>query len=287
MKKILIVGSKGMAGHMIYLYLKSLNIYIVEDISRNDQHFTSAYHADVTDLARMEAILEKANPDYVINCVGVLNQDAEQHPEKSVFLNAYFPHFLATQAEKNKGRLIHISTDCVFNGKKGSYVETDPKDGIGFYAQSKALGEVTYRDHLTIRTSIIGPELKTDGIGLFDWFMKQQDPIKGYTGAWWSGVTTLALAQAIPAVIDQQVNGLIHLVNGSRINKYELLGLFKKLFGKDIVINPYDGYSVDKSLLDTRKALSHAVPGYEEMISAMKDWINSNRTFYPGYVSAS
>src|SRR5690606_27782525 len=107
--------------------------------------------------------------------------------------------------------LIHISTDCVFSGKKGDYIETDQKDGSSVYAQSKSLGEITGDNILTIRTSIIGPELKNNGIGLFHWFMSQQGQIQGYSNVFWNGVTTLELAKVIHRLINKQMDGLIHI----------------------------------------------------------------------------
>ena len=116
----------------------------------------------------------------VINCIGLLNNTAEDNPELAVWFNSYFPHLLAAFGKKYDFKLIHISTDCVFSGKEGGYKEDSFKNGNGFYAQSKALGEVINNKDLTFRTSIIGPELKHNGIGLFHWFMNQENEISGF-----------------------------------------------------------------------------------------------------------
>ena len=269
-KKILIIGSKGMAGHVIYHYFKALPAFEVVDISRSNDFFTSTYTADVNNTAMVSNILEQEKPFAVINCVGILNKDAEDNPDKAIFFNSYLPHFLAKEGTKNNFKLIHISTDCVFNGEKGDYTETDVKDGIGFYAQSKALGEVTYGHHLTIRTSIIGPELKNTAIGLYHWFMQQSGVITGYTKAFWGGVTTLELAKAVEATIEQNVTGLIHLTNGTKISKFDLLSIFKQVFKTDDkTVMPYEGKVVDKSLLSTRQDFNYAVPSYEQMLLDM------------------
>jgi dTDP-4-dehydrorhamnose reductase len=283
MEKILIVGSKGMAGHVVYQYLQALGRYIVEDISRDNSLFNPTYTLDVTDFDNLGAVIRQAAPQYIINCIGILNQEAESHPDKAILINSYLPHCLAKTANSIQAKLIHISTDCVFNGNKGGYKETDIKDGIGFYAQSKALGEVTYTPHLTVRTSIIGPELKGNGIGLFDWFMKQQGEIKGYTRAFWTGVTTLELAKAIPEIIKQDLNGLIHLVNDEKISKYDLLDIFNTVFERPVQIVPFADYQVDKSLVNTSKAFDYKVPDYSGMVEELKMWMLNNKSIYQKY----
>lgn len=284
MRKMLIIGSKGMAGHVLYNYFKSKKEFEVIDISRNSEYFESDYYCDVSNKTALEEILKKVKPEIVINCIGILNDDAETHPDKAIFYNAWFPHFLAKQGDKYGFRLIHISTDCVFNGEKGGYIESDDKDGIGFYAKSKALGEVEYGDHLTIRTSIIGPELKEDGIGLFNWFMNQQGKVKGYDQAFWGGVTTLELAKAIDNYIHTDIIGLIHLTNNIRISKYELLSIIKTTFERqDLVIHADHEKKVDKSLVSTRKDVEHQVPGYEEMIIELYEMMNNRGVIYNKY----
>jgi dTDP-4-dehydrorhamnose reductase len=284
-KKILIIGSKGMAGHVIYHYFKSLPNFDVIDISRDNDFFESNYIVDVTDTNKLKAIFEEEKPNVVVNCIGVLNKDAEDNPDKAIFLNSYFPHFLAKEGTNKNFKLIHISTDCVFNGKKGSYTEGDVKDGFGFYAQSKALGEVNYGTHLTIRTSIIGPELKTNGIGLFHWFMNQTGEINGYINAFWSGVTTLELSKAIEISIKQDINGLIHLTNGIKISKFDLIHLMKDVFDKsDIDILTYEGKTVDKSLINTIKSLDFEVKSYKEMLEDLSNYMKLNEKYYQNYL---
>lgn len=280
-KKALIVGSKGMAGHVIYHYFKAHTSFDVVDIARTTDFHVPTHLLDVTDFAALETVLKLEKPDYVINCIGVLNQDAEKNPDKAILLNSYLPHFLARLGNDCSFKLIHISTDCVFNGKQGSYTETSPSDGEGFYSKTKALGEVNYGAHLTIRTSIIGPELNNNGIGLFHWFMQQTGTIKGYTSAYWTGVTTLELAKAIVEAIKQDISGLHHLVNGGKINKFDLIELFKTIFEKDgLHIVPYAAYRVDKSLVKTDDTFRYEVPSYEVMIRQMKDWILRYSSMY-------
>jgi dTDP-4-dehydrorhamnose reductase len=281
MKKVFIIGSKGMAGHVIYNYFKENTKFELVDIARGTEFHTPSYQMDVTNFQELKKILDIEKPDIVINCIGILNKDAEEHPDKAILLNSYLPHFLAQTGAQVGFKLIHISTDCVFNGKKGGYTEISEKDGIGFYAQSKALGEVSYGRHLTLRTSIIGPELKDNGIGLFHWFMNQKGTIKGYSRAYWTGVTTLELSKALVESIEQDISGLHHLVNESKIDKFELTNLFKEVFKKNLIeIEPYDGYVVDKSLIRTNTEFDYSVPTYPVMIKEMKGWIDNHLNLY-------
>lgn len=272
MKKILIIGSKGMAGHMIKKYLISRNKYDVYSTFRlkkdeilNDKEFDF----DAFDTKKLKAILEKVEPDFVINCIGILNQFAEENPDIAIYVNGYFPHLLDRLSKEYDYKLIHITTDCVFSGKKGNYIENDFRDADSYYGRSKAIGEVNNNRTLTFRTSIIGPDINENGIGLFNWFMKQSGEINGYSNVFWSGVTTLELAKAIEASFEQNISGIYHLTNNEKISKYELLKLFAEHTGKEIKINKYEDYYSDKSLIDTRKEFNYTVPSYEEMIKEM------------------
>lgn len=280
MKKILVIGIKGMAGHVIYNYLKKVNTYEVYGIARNIKRSITEFSLDVSNIGEMSKIIEENNFDFVINCIGILNSKAEDYPVNAIWFNSYFPHFLEEITKNMNTQIIHISTDCVFNGKKGCYKETDFKDGEGFYAQSKALGEITNTKDLTIRTSIIGPELNIDGIGLFNWFMNQTGEINGYTSAYWSGVTTLELAKVLHFVIEKPLQGLVHLTNGIPINKFDLISLFQDIWSKnDVEIKPYEGKVVDKSLERSRKLL-YEVPSYKDMLEEQYVWIKEFANLY-------
>lgn len=275
MKKVLVVGSKGMAGHMVRQFLINSSFYHVIDISRTDKDITSTYTLDLSQLSVLEDILDSENPDIVVNCAGILNDAAETNPERSVFINSYIPHFLASHSNK----LIHISTDCVFSGLSGDYLENDRTDGQGFYAKSKSLGEVVYGPHLTLRTSIIGPELKSDGKGLLHWFLKQRGEVKGYSKTFWSGVTTLQLAKGILEMIEKpEVTGLVHYTNNKKISKLELLKLIASEYKSDAAIVPYENYQADKSLINTRNDLQTSIPSYEIMIKELADFMEGRRS---------
>jgi len=277
-KKVLIIGSTGMLGHQVYKQLKkNEEKYSVTDITYKTKVSSKSIVLDVTEKEKLEKSIKEITPDYIINCVGILISGSKNNIENSIYINAYLPHFLALICSKINAKLIHISTDCVFSGLKGQYIESDEKDGKDYYAKTKGLGEVTYENHLTLRTSIVGPELKKNGEGLLHWFLNQNEPFQGYTKAIWSGVTTLELARFIEFAIDQDLAGLYHVTNNLPINKYELLKLFAKYSNKEIFIEPVEGKSIDKSFINTRKNLNYNVPSYDVMVKEMFVDIKENK----------
>ena len=284
MKKILVIGCKGMAGHVIKTYLESLKIYHVTGIARNVNSNKNLFNLDVSDTNKLENIIKESSFDIVINCIGLLNKNAEDNPELAVWLNSYFPHLLSKFGNIYGFKLIHISTDCVFSGKEGGYKEDSFKNGNGFYAKSKALGEVINNKDLTFRTSIIGPELKQDGIGLFHWFMNQENEISGFSKVYWTGVTTLELAKGINQSIQQDLKGLFHFVNESKISKYDLINIFNQNFrDSKIKITEDSTYKIDKSLISTRNDFKYSVSSYTDMIFKMKQWMEKFKENYKHY----
>jgi len=196
-KKILILGSTGMLGHQVFYNLNDVNHFDVYDLSFKNKLRPETIICNVTDFDRLYEIIQEIKPDIIVNCIGILLHGSKENPKNAILLNSYLPHWLADQTSAINSKLIHISTDCVFSGKKGSYSEDDFKDADDVYGRTKALGEVTSGNHLTIRTSIIGPELKKNGEGLFHWIMKQNGTVNGYTKTIWGGVTTLECSKAI------------------------------------------------------------------------------------------
>lgn len=279
-KKILLFGSTGMAGHIMYYYLKNTQKYNITDVV-----FRTKLTEDsiVMNVANAEAVIEVVNtvhPNLIINCIGVLVKGSKEHPDNAILVNAYFPNLLKKLADEIGAKLIHISTDCVFSGKKGGYTEEDFRDADDIYGRSKALGEIVNEKDLTVRTSIIGPELKKNGEGLFHWFMQQSGEINGYTKAIWGGVTTLELAKAIDFAIEKNTCGLVQLSNGVGISKYDLLCLFKDIWRKkDVKILPYDAYSVDKSIARSQRFI-YSVPEYKEMLIEQREWMIQHKDLY-------
>ena len=264
-----------MAGHVVFQSLPILGNYDVYGIARNVEASDKVFNLDVFNTEELKKIID-LQFDVIINCIGILNKDAEENPHKAVWFNSYFPHFLEAVTKNTNTKVISISTDCVFSGKRGNYCETDFKDGEGFYAVSKSLGEIINDKDLTIRTSIIGPELNKNGIGLFHWFMQQKKETNGYTQAFWSGITTIELAKVLDQAIKQNIKGLIVVAGQNKIDKYSLLVLFNKVFkNNSIVINENSSYKVDKSMYSNRNDFDYTVPTFEEMIVEMKRWIDA------------
>jgi len=283
-KKVLVLGSGGMLGHVVYTFLDELNKYELFNSSYPKLFNSQSILLDATNSLEVEKVISEIRPNVLINCIGVLIKGSQSDPANAIYLNSFLPHQLSKLQRRYGGKLIHISTDCVFSGKKGSYKENDIRDAYDIYGTSKSLGEVINDTDLTFRTSIVGPELNEHGEGLLHWFFNQNGEIKGYTNAYWSGVTTLVLALSIDSAIEQNITGLYHVTNGIKINKFDLLNLIKNVWGKhDVVIKPYDGISVDKSFVNTRNDKLLVVPGYEEIFYKLKEFIEIHSDFYKHY----
>ena len=283
-KKVLILGSSGLIGHQIYNYLNKNSNFNLFNIAHTRKINDRTILLD----AKKEGIffdsIRTIEPNYIINCIGSLISESNNNIENAVFLNAYLPHRLASLADTIKSKLIHISTDCVFSGnKKEPYIEADGHDGIGVYSKTKSLGELKKSNHLTIRTSVIGPELTDRTEELFNWFMGQSGEINGFTRSIWSGVTTLELAKAVNWFIEDNTSGLYHLTNGLAISKYELLLLLNKYTNKKNIINKIDGISSDKSFIDSRKEINYSIPDYKKMVKEMILFIKNNKNLYQHY----
>lgn len=279
--KILVLGSVGMAGHMITLYFKERG-YDVIAYSVSPFTYCNNIIGNAFETENFKSILLEGKYDVIINCIGLLNQAAEENHSMALYLNSYLPHFIADTIKDEKTKLIHMSTDCVFAGNTGPYYESSLRDGTTFYDRSKAMGEVEDNKNLTFRNSIIGPDMNENGIGLFNWFMKQNGTIKGFTSVLWTGVTTLTLAKAMEKAIEVNLCGLYNLVNNESISKYDLLVILNKYFrNNSMIIQKNDDLKLDKSLRNTRKDFSFLVPSYNQMVQEMKEWINTHPHLYP------
>lgn len=282
-KRILLFGATGMAGHMVYHYLKDTGRYEMYNTVFRTKLTADSLVVDVRERKAVEAAVRQTQPDIILNCVGALVRESHEQPANAVLLNAWFPHALKQLADEAGAKLIHISTDCVFSGRKGHYTESDFRDADDVYGRSKALGEIVDDKDLTLRTSIIGPELKRNGEGLFHWFMSQTGQVQGYKTAIWGGVTTLELAKAIDAAIRQNLCGLVQLSNGEGISKHDLLCLCKQVWERDdIEILPVNANGVDKSIAHSVR-FNYAVPSYEEMLLEQRAWMETHPSLYEQY----
>lgn len=279
---ILVLGASGMAGHTITLYFLEQG-HQVTTYTRTPFPYGDNICGDITDQKLLEQLLS-TRYDAVINCIGMLNSACDANPSLAVYVNSYLPYVLYEKLLNSSTMLIHMSTDCVFSGQSAPYDELSFPDGRTFYDRTKALGELHNRNSLTFRNSIIGPDIKVDGIGLFNWFMKQQGTIHGYKRAIWTGITTLTLAKAMEAAMQERITGLYNLVHPSSISKYELLQLFNKHFKNNaLTIRPSSSIRIDKTLINHRTDFSFKVPSYEQMIIEMKEWIETHPDLYPHY----
>lgn len=281
--KLLILGCNGMAGHTISLYMQKQG-HTVVGFDRNKSKFVNSIAGDARNEDVIRDIVVNGHFDAVINCIGILNQFAEQNKALATYLNSYFPHFLADITYGSSTQVVHMSTDCVFSGKKGQYTEDDYPDGETFYDRSKALGELVDDKNLTLRNSIVGPDINPKGIGLLNWFMQQSGEVNGYTMAMWTGQTTLQLAKTMEAAIKKRVNGLYNTVPSTSISKYDLLCLFNKYMrNSGMIIHPIEGVKADKSLRRTKFDFDYIIPDYEVMVSELSKWIFDHKNIYPHY----
>ncbi|MEK3883089.1 SDR family oxidoreductase [Paenibacillus sp. PL2-23] len=288
MSRVVVLGAGGMAGHMLVQYLteRGHDVTAVKRRGTDSPLNTRQVHLDLRDHDRLLAALSQLRPDTVVNAAGILNDAAAERAEEARLINSLLPHRLAEWGDKLGYRLIHISTDCVFSGQDGPYNETAEPDGTSAYAVSKSLGEVMQAGHLTIRTSIIGPELKRDGIGLFHWFMMQEGKLSGYSRVYWNGVTTLELASFVDRMLANPLDGIVHLSASERVSKHELLMLFREAFrnGHHVDIEPCDKLQHDKSLLNTRSDMApYPVPDYPEMLRRLAEWMKDHEELYAQY----
>ena len=280
MKKYLVLGINGMAGHMIALYLTEQGRSVV-GFGRKHSSICETIVGDALIENDIDKALEKYEYDVVINAIGILNTAVDQNMEEGFYINAELPYILAKKLQNKKTKLIHISTDCVFAGDRSWYTEKDMPDATTQYGISKMQGEVIDNKNLTIRTSIIGPELKEDGIGLYNWFMSQNSEVYGYKNAIWSGLTTLQLAKFILEDETQNITGLFHLSNGEAISKYNLLMLLNEYCREDkITIKENTQVKINRSIDTVRKDIIVERKGYQEMIIEMQKWIEKHSDIY-------
>lgn len=264
--RVTVLGAAGMAGHAVSKYLTQQG-HVVQAVTRQD--------LDVENIAQLSAFFDTLETDFVVNCVGLLVKPCSDRPDLAALINSWLPHYIEHRLSTTAARLIHLSTDCVFNGARGDYTETDIHTEMNVYGRSKSLGEVNNTKDITFRMSIIGPELK-NGTGLLHWITSNTaNELPGWTNAWWNGITTLELARCINLYINNpKISGIYHLVNNSnRINKYELLCKINQIYqlGKKII--PIQGpKNIDKVLVDTRKEFNFDIGNYDQQLIAIRDF---------------
>lgn len=281
MPRVLVLGAGGMFGHVARLHLERAG----HAVTAAGRGASPAWETlDAEDERALRACLERAKPDVVVNAVGVLVAASAADPARAIRVNALLPHVLSAAGTALGFRVVHVSTDCVFSGERGAYAEGDRRDADTPYGRTKALGELENPRDLTLRTSIIGPELKADGTGLLHWFLRARGTVRGYTRHRWSGVTTLELAKAVAAAIARPVTGLVHVTNGTPVSKHDLLVRIAAAWRRsDVTVVPDDATACDRSLVCTRADWPHRVPTYDGMLAELKAFMEEHAGLYPHY----
>lgn len=280
---ILVLGASGMAGHVISIYLREHG-FQVDTLAATNKFDGNTILIDIMNTSEIEEIFKVKDYDYIINCIGLLVKQSAEAKDRSTYTNSYFPHFLENYFIDKKTKIIHLSTDGVFSSRNSAYDEKSSYDTESFYGLTKAVGEVINDKDLTFRMSIIGPSMKRSDPSLFNWFYQQHENISGFTNIQWNGITTIELAKAIKAAIDQDIVGVYHLTSNESISKFDLLVLFKNIFNrKDVTISPALGSGSGTTLINTRNDLSYEAPQYESMIVEMRDWIENHKQYYSHY----
>lgn len=278
-----------MAGYVIFTYLDGLNKYEIITACHSGSIGNISYLLDIYDTDKLKKIISDEKPDIVINCIGILVKGSKNNPANAIYVNAYFPHLLSKLLKEicSSSKVIHISTDCVFSGKDGSYKDTDVKNALDVYGMTKNLGELINDRDLTLRTSIIGPEQKANGEGLMHWVFSQKKvgQLNGFKKSIWGGITTLELAKVIDKAIDSDISGLYQISNNFKISKYDLVSLIVKEFNLPIKVNAVDGVVSDKSILNSiRSDFNYNVLSYSDMLKELHIFMNKYKNLYKQYL---
>jgi dTDP-4-dehydrorhamnose reductase len=280
--KVLILGATGMLGSTLFKRLSAGSRLTVHATSRSTnglskwfseeqlQRVHSPICADKAD--SIQRVIREIAPDVVINCIGIIKQlPVAKDPLISIAINALFPHQLAHACKDIGARMIHISTDCVFSGTKGNYTEEDIPDASDLYGRTKLLGEVDYPNCVTLRTSIIGHEIKGRH-GLIEWFLAQEGKVRGFTKAIYSGFPTVEMGNIVSDYVipNTQLQGLYH-VSSDPISKYDLLKLVAERYEKKIEIESFPDFVLDRSLNSRRfqQATGYRPPSWPDLVATM------------------
>lgn len=279
--RVLVIDGNGMAGYLMVQYLSRMTSHEVFHTVRQREEPMKGQrrlYLDVRDSMAVKHLAAIVQPDIIVNCAGILNDSARLREIEAYHVNGLLPHLLAELGDRLGAKVVHISTDCVFSGERGAYEERHVPDGTSVYAKTKALGEVFRAPHVTVRTSIIGPEIIERDIGLLHWFMQQTGEVKGFLKVRWNGVTTLELAKFVGHLIERgsRIHGMVHLTAAEPLSKCRVLELFQSTFDKkDVVIRPDDTIVLDRTLKCTRKDLGYEARDFAKMLLELRDWMTS------------
>ncbi|MBK5262640.1 MAG: SDR family oxidoreductase [Peptostreptococcaceae bacterium] len=281
--RILILGSSGMVGHVLMLKLLEKG-YDVTGISHTRRFTKDTILLDLTNQQEFDKFWEKQSFDLVINCCALLVQRCEERKTEAININAFLPHLLEEKIRYKHTKLIHISTDGVFDGIRGNYIEEDFPNARTFYGRTKALGEVINNKDLTIRSSFIGPDISQTGSGLLNWFFQQREMVNGFQNVRFNGITSIEFSNFIINIIEKDITGIYHLHASEVISKGELLIKLKKQFGLALIdINNQVTPCSNHALLNTRNDFNYTNKSYDQMLIDLKNWIYTHEELYPHY----
>ena len=279
--RILILGGDGMLGHRLLKHLRE-NHEVGVTLRRGPSDYeryglfdegNSYYGVEVLDRDKLEQVVADFRPEAVVNAVGIVKQrGTAKEAIPSLEINSLLPHRLALLCRVAGARLVHVSTDCVFSGRRGNYAEEDIPDAEDLYGRTKLLGEVSEPGSITLRTSIVGLELSRK-TGLIEWFLAQKGEIRGFRRAIYTGVTTAELSHVIEHVLTEHpdLHG-VWQVASEPINKHDLLVRFSEILGReDVRVVPDDAVKIDRSLLGVAfgEATGYSAPGWDEMLKEL------------------
>lgn len=278
--RVLILGGDGMLGHRLLLHLRDkheVRVTLRRNLGAYEEYrlFDRASYpeVDARNEDRLLEVMADFRPEAVVNAVGIVKQrESAKAAIPSLEVNALLPHRLAVMCRAAGARLVHMSTDCVFSGRRGGYTEEDVSDAEDLYGRTKFMGEVAQPGCVTLRTSIIGLELSRKG-GLIEWFLSQKGEIWGFTHAIYTGLTTAEMSRIIERVLVRHpdLSG-VWQVASEPISKYELLVRLAEILGReDVHLVPDDSVKIDRSLsgLAFERATGYHAPGWDEMLQEL------------------
>lgn len=280
--RVLVLGASGMAGHVIVSRLRERGFDVLT--TQNLHPVQGAISFSATDIDEYDRVFDRIDVDAIINCVGVLVSASAKDPMRAKLANTFLPKYLEATFRTRATKIIHISTDCVYDGTAGPYHVSEPPTEVSMYGLTKALGEISNTKDVTIRTSIIGPECsarRSESPGLLDWFLRQPkgSRIEGFTECFWSGMSTLELADTIEWALRSDVCGLHHVSRESSISKFGLLALANRVFERDLAISPNSSKYVNKHLIPSRGSFALEAT-YSEMLLRVAEYIKAHPDLY-------
>ena len=286
--KILILGGNGLVGHkLLQVFKKRLpnKDYEIAATFRKDRTTylslvklvdisNSFFNIDINKFSDLVEVVDKFKPNIIINCIGLTKKLSNNNNEKySIYINAYFPHLVSFLCQKNNIKFIHLSTDCIFSGLMGNYTELDNPDALDIYGKTKFLGEVDNDNSLTLRASILGPEI-TKFLGIYSWFMRSSKSVSGFNNAFFSGFSSVEFANILTRIIKHNfhITGVYHL-SSYKISKFDLLTMIKDINNLKIKIIQSDREIYDRTLNCDKfhNVVSYKPPSWEQMLSELKE----------------